>query len=96
MICTLNKRVALHVRGLNSYSMIVEIKTICLGWTNVPSLERPRGLNLKSTAQRQRSPMHQREASRQSSLRALVSEQLKRLIENLALPVPELSKLTLG
>jgi hypothetical protein len=35
--------------------------------------------------------MHKREASRQSSLRAAISEQLKRLIENLALPVPELS-----
>jgi len=40
--------------------------------------------------------MHKREASRQSSLRAAISEQLKRLIENLALPVPELSPTMLG
>ena len=40
--------------------------------------------------------MHKREASRQSSLRAAMSEQLERLIENLALPVPELSNLRWG
>ena len=34
---------------------------------------------------------HKREASRQSSLRAAMSEQLERLAENLSLPVPELS-----
>ena len=42
-----------------------------------------------STAQA--AQMHKREASRQSSLRAAMSEQLERLVENLSLPVPELS-----
>ena len=39
MICRQQKRVALHVRAKNSYSMIA--KTIDLRWTKVPSFERP-------------------------------------------------------
>ena len=57
----------------------------------------PLGRSLESTALRKaQDQMHKREASRQSSLRAAISEQLKRLIENLALPVPELSTNMLG
>ena len=50
----------------------------------------PLGPSLESTALRKaQGQMHKREASRQSNLRAAISEQLERLIENLALPVPE-------
>jgi len=96
MICTLRNRVALHVRGLNSYSMIA--KTIYLKWTKVPSLERPTWPKSRERCSEKstRPNVHKREASRQSSLRAVISEQLKRLIENLALPVPELSTRMLG
>jgi hypothetical protein len=60
-------------------------------------LSDPLGPTLESIAPRKaQDQMHKREASRQSSLRAAMSEQLKRLIENLALPVPELSPNKLG
>src|SRR5205807_6364414 len=90
MICTQQNRVALHVRAKNSYSMIA--KTIDLRWTKVPSFERPTWAKSREhCSEKSTRPMHKREASRQSSLRAAISEQLKRLIENLALPVLELS-----
>ena len=96
MIYLQQKRVALHVRAKHSYEMIA--KTIDLRWTKVPSLERPTWAKSREhTALRKtQDQMHKREASRQSSLRAAISEQLQRLIENLALPVPELSTRMLG
>src|SRR5688572_27150321 len=94
MICTLENGVALHVR-VNSYSMIA--KPIYLRWTKRPSLERPTWAKSREhCSEKAQGQMHKREASRQSSLRAAISEQLKRLIENLTLPVPELSPNMLG
>ena len=72
-------------------------KTIYFRWTKVPSLERPTWAKSREhCSEKAQGQMHKREASRQSSLRAAISEQLKRLIENLALPVPELSLIVLG
>lgn len=72
-------------------------KTIDLRWAKVPSLERPTWAKSREhCSEKAQDQMHKREASRQSSLRAAISEQLKRLIENLALPVPELSPIMLG
>ena len=71
------------------------VKTIYLRWTNVPSVERPtesrQSRSSKGTVQ-----MHKREVSRQSSLRAVYKRAVTRLIENLALPVPELSEIKAG
>src|ERR1700694_4439928 len=95
MICTQQKRVALDVRAKNSYSMIA--KTIYSNGPRFHHLSDPLGPSLESIALRKApGQMHKREASRPSSLRAAISEQLKRLIENLALPVPELSPNRLG
>src|SRR2546422_655767 len=87
MIYPQQKRVALHVRAKTSYAMIA--KPIYLRWTKVPSLERPTwAKSRKHYSEKAQGQMHKREVSRQSSLRAAISEQLKRLIENLALPIP--------
>ena len=95
MIYPQQKRVALHVRAKNPYAMIA--KTIYLDGLRFHHLSDPLGPSLESTALRKtQGQMHKREASRQLSLRAAISEQLKRLIENLALPVPELSPTMLG
>ncbi len=69
MICTLHKRVALNVRGLNSYSMIVELKTICLRWTNVPSLERPHWAKSQEHSSEQSSPNAQARSEQAVELR---------------------------
>jgi len=91
MIGTSQNRV--RARDLNSCSMI-RTKTIRLRWTSVPSRATRRAQHVEHCSRE--AQMHKREASRQSSLRAAMSEQLERLIENLALPVPELSNLRWG
>ncbi len=94
MIYIQHKRVALQVRDSISYSAIV--KTIHIRWTNVlPFRATPWAKSRAQRSQKQLAQMHKREASRQSSLRAAISA-LRRLLENLILPVPELSKLALG